>query len=91
MDTTFDHPPFPLVTSFEVYHALISGVWKLGEPNGGRLENCAAVNRKGQLIDISCDSPLGIACNITPFVALRKRELIFVCFKVLLNAKILLP
>ena len=36
--------------------------WAAGEPNGEQLENCAAVNLLGQLVDISCQTPRGTAC-----------------------------
>jgi hypothetical protein len=49
--------------------------WAKGEPNGGRVENCAAINPAGELLDVSCSTQLGTACNIRPNVVLRMRGL----------------
>jgi hypothetical protein len=49
--------------------------WAKGEPNGDRVENCAAINPAGELLDVSCSTQLGTACNIRPNVVLRMRGL----------------
>jgi hypothetical protein len=45
------------------------------EPNGGNRQNCAAIFRGLKLLDFSCETPIGTACYIKPFVPLSIRGL----------------
>jgi hypothetical protein len=53
-----------------------SALWSAGEPNGDQLENCAAINPAGQLIDFSCSSSTPrTACHLPQSLVLKLRGL----------------
>ena len=52
---------------------LPGGLWRRGEPNGGDIENCVALNlKKMEFLDISCEATL---CGFCSFEAIHKLTL----------------